>query len=79
VSFVTPQAPVDRISQVTVDCDKDWGTFGITELAGLAAAMDTGDIILFDGTRLVKLTPGPIGTCLLAHDWGNMLAWGYPP
>jgi hypothetical protein len=79
MSFVSPQAPVTKLSQVTVDCDKPWAAYGITNLEEVAAGMNKGDTFLFDGTTLVKLTPGPIGTCLLAHDWGAMLTWGYPP
>lgn len=52
---------------------------GITNLKELAAGMAKGDIVYFDGTRLVKLIPGTIGQELTAHDFGADPTFTYPP
>lgn len=41
--------------------------------------MEKGDILIMDGTKLIKLSPGSIGTNLIAHDPLNLLTWEYPP
>lgn len=79
MSFVSPPAPVTKLSEVVVDADKNWLVFGITSLKELAAGMNKGDMVISDGTQLIILHPGSIGTNLIAHEVGNMPTWGYPP
>jgi hypothetical protein len=71
--------PALTLSQLSIDTDKGWEEKAITELKELAAGMATGDMLYFDGTRLVKITPGPVGTDLMTHDVGNPPSWEYPP
>lgn len=71
--------PTSRLSQITIDQDKDWAVMGITNLKELGAAMAKGDILFFDGTRLVRLPPSSIGSILTTHDFGNDPDWTYPP
>ena len=66
-----------KLSELEIDSDKDWQGFGITNVKELAASMTKGDILFFDGVKLVKLSPGPIGTMLTAHDFENDLTWSY--
>jgi len=77
--FCTPGEEIAKWSQVDIDADKDWGAFGITNLKELAAAMNKGDMLFFDSTKLLKITPGSIGTNLTTHDIGNDPTWEYPP
>ena len=74
--LVRPKA-VHKLSELTIDTDKLWGVKGITSVKEVAEGMTKGDMVYFDGTRLVKITPGPIGTMLTAHDFGNDLTWSY--
>lgn len=79
MSFVSPTVTASKISEVDIDCDKPWVGFGITNLKELAATMTKGDMLFFDSTRLVKISPGSIGSILTTHDWGNDPTWEYPP
>ena len=47
--------------------------------AWVASQMHKGDMLVHDGTRLSIVSPGPVGTNLMANDPGNLPAWGYPP
>ncbi len=38
-----------------------------------------GDLVQHDGSVLVGIRAGSIGTNLIANDMGNLLGWGYPP
>jgi hypothetical protein len=53
--------------------------YGISEVDELAAGMAKGDVLFFDGTRLVRLTPSSVGTNMIAHGPGNDPTWEYPP
>lgn len=53
--------------------------YSITNLKELVSGMDKGDIVVFDGTKLIIITPGSIGSQLIAHDFGNLPTFGYPP
>lgn len=71
--------PVSQISQLTIDVDRDWAGMGLTRVAELATGMAVGEMLYHDGSRLVKLTPGPIGTQLMTHEGGQEPTWEYPP
>ena len=79
MSFVSPTYSASKISQVDIDCDKNWLIKGITSLKELAAGMAKGDTVFFDGTELVIINPGSIGSQLITHDAGNPPTFGYPP
>lgn len=66
-----------KLSELEIDADKDWNGFGITNVKELAASMTKGDTLFFDGVKLGKLSPGPIGTMLTTHDLGNDPTWSY--
>jgi len=69
--------PARKLSELEIDSDKDWLGFGITNVKELAASMTKGDILFFDGVKLVKLSPGPIGTMLTTHGFGSEPTWSY--
>ena len=68
---------MNRLSELAIDANKLWGAKGIANVKELAAGMTKGDLVIFDGTRLAKITPGPIGTMLTTHDFGNDPTWSY--
>jgi hypothetical protein len=68
---------VHRLSEIIIDADKSWQSWGITNIKELTEGMNRGDMVFFDGTGLTKITPGPIGTMLTAHDFGNDPTWSY--
>ena len=68
---------VKKLSELEIDADKNWKEKGITNIEELAALMARGDMLFFDGTRLTKITPGPIGTMLTTHEFGNDPTWSY--
>jgi len=77
MSFISPSVTGTKLSEYEIDADKSWEAFGITNLKELAGGMTKGDMLFYDGTRLVKITPGPIGTMLTTHDMGNDPTWSY--
>lgn len=70
-----PVKPVSKLSRLIIDYDKSWLDFGITELKELASGMQKGDMIIHDGTRLVRSEPGPLGYFLFVRQPGNQLYW----
>jgi hypothetical protein len=67
------------LSALEIDVDKDWQGFGITNLKGLAAGMQKGDVLSHDGTRMVKLPPINIGDELTSGGASQMPSWQAPP
>ena len=79
--------PVDRLSQLIIDADKDWNAKGITNILEAAAMMSKGDLIFRDDAVLARLQAGPPGYVLtsagpgLAPTWapaGGALRYYYP-
>ena len=68
---------VNHLSQVGIDADKDWGGVGISDIKEIVAGMNVGDIIFHDGTRIQKLSPGPLGSELITLGIGNNPKWGW--
>ena len=48
-----------------------------TNLKQVAEDMAKGDTAFFDGTRLIRIIPGSIGSMLTTHDFGNDPTWSY--
>ncbi len=69
--------PALRLSQLIIDTDKDWEGKGITKLKQVAEGMARGDTAFFDGTKLIRIIPGSIGSMLTTHDFGNDPTWSY--
>lgn len=51
---------ITKLSQLTIDAGKVWAGMGISNIKEIALGMTRGDILYHDGTKLVKLSPGPI-------------------
>ncbi len=79
MTFLKLPRNVRRLSQLEIDADKDWQDFGVTNLKGLDAEMKKGDILVSDGVRVVKLSPGTIGHELTSEGIGRQITWQAPP
>jgi hypothetical protein len=77
--LVGPGGGVKFLSELVIDCDKDWLGFGITNLKELAAGMVKGDVLVQDGSVLVKVSPGDIGDEFTSGGPGHMPGWEPPP
>lgn len=74
--LIRPKA-VHKLSELIIDTDKLWSEKGISNVKEIAEGMAKGDLVFSDGVKLVKITPGSIGTMLTSHDLGNDLTWSY--
>jgi hypothetical protein len=73
--LIKPNA-VSRLSQLTIDADKDWGGKAITNLKGLAAGMTQGDLFFRGPTAIQRLAPGIAGQFLITRGAGANPEWG---
>lgn len=79
MSLLVIPRTVALLSEMEIDADKDWQGFGITNLKELAAGMQTGDTIAYNGAGLVKLSPSSIGDELTSGGAGHATTWKAPP
>jgi hypothetical protein len=77
MSLEEKSSAVTALSGLTIDVDKNWLAFGISNIKEVVAGMATGDITYHDGTKLVKLSPGVIGTCLKTKGPAFPPIWSY--
>jgi hypothetical protein len=68
-----------RLSQLVIDADKDWQGQGLVNVKEVTAGMARGDIVFYGDGGLDRLSPGPIGSMLTTHDFGNEPSWSYAP
>jgi len=66
---------VTTLSELDIDVDKHWQGKGITNIAQVAAGMVTGDLLVSDGARIIRLSPGMVGEVLTAAGPGNIPIW----
>ena len=79
MSLLVLPKTVGTLSALEIDIDKDWQGFGITNLKELAAGTYKGDILVHDGTKIVKLSPGSIGDEFTSGGSGHLTTWKAPP
>lgn len=77
--YVANYADPEPVVSDSGSLESYYEAYGITNLAELAAGMVKGDMLVFDGTRLIITTPGPIGSQLTSKDFGNLPAWEFAP
>ena len=70
---------ITNLSELSIDCNKDWGSHSISNLGGLAAGMARGDLLAHDGTVLVPVSPNSIGNELTSHGAGHQITFETPP
>ena len=68
---------ITRLSQMQIDADKDWAGMGISNIREVVSGMGVGDIIYHDGTKIVKLSPGPPGSELITKGPTYPPVWGW--
>jgi hypothetical protein len=73
--LIKPNA-VSRLSQLTVDTDKDWNGKAITNLKGLAVGMTQGDLFFRGAAVIQRLAPGVAGQFLITRGSGANPEWG---
>jgi len=67
-----------RLSEITIDVDKDWQVKGITNIKQVAANMVRGNLAQHNGTILQRIACGPEGYVLTSQGAGKLLVWGPP-
>jgi len=82
MSFIKkPAAAVSALSGLTIDADKVWENLGvqmgISNIKEVAAGMAEGDMIYHDGTKIVKITPGAVGTGFKTKGVGHNPIWSF--
>ncbi len=75
MSFLVKGGGVTALSALTIDADKDWAAMGISNIKELAAGMVIGDVLVFDGTRLVVIHPGTATHVLTSAGPGDLPAY----
>lgn len=79
MSLLIKAGGITKLSELTIDADKDWQVKGITNLKQVAAAMDTGDLAVRNGPVLVRFVPGNVGNVLISAGPGHLPTWAPAP
>lgn len=74
MSFVSTGG-VSKISQLAIDADKDWQDKGISNIKELALGMLQGDILVHDGTRIIRLPADVMGLVLTSNGLLAIPSW----
>ena len=69
---------VARLSQLQIDADKVWNLKGISNLKELALGMVQGDLLVHDGTKIIRLAAGNPNYVLTSDGPGLLIKWGPP-
>jgi hypothetical protein len=69
---------ISKLSQLTIDADKIWLDKGISNIKEIVLGMTEGDIAFFNGTQLVKLSPGVLGSEVKTKGPGADPIYGFP-
>ena len=70
---------ITRLSELEIDADKNWQSYGINNVAHLASGMTRGSLLVHNGTVLVAVPAGTIGDELTSNGPGHMPDWKAPP
>jgi hypothetical protein len=63
------------LSEITIDVDKDWQAFGITNIRQVAANMVIGNLAQHNGIILERIAPGAPGYVLTSQGTGKKVTW----
>ena len=78
MSLLLKAGGITKLSELTIDADKIWLGMGISQIREVAAGMTKGDLFFSDGTRIVKLSPGSIGSNLTTNGPLADPTWSHP-
>jgi hypothetical protein len=63
------------LSEITIDVDKDWQAFGITNIKEVAANMVIGNLAQHNGSILERIANGPPGYVITSQGPGKKVVW----
>jgi hypothetical protein len=69
---------ITRLSELEIDCDKDWNGKTILNISGAAAGTPKGGVLVHDGSILVTVIPGSIGHGFTDGGPGHAPSWEEP-
>ena len=69
---------ITKLSEMEIDCDKDWNGKNILNISGAAAGMQKGGVLVHNGSVLTTVTPGSIGHGFTDGGPGHMPSWEEP-
>ena len=75
MGFLTLIMKKTRLSDISIDVDKDWQTKGITNIKQVAASMSKGDLLVRDTNILVRLPPSGAGLVLTSTGLLKIPTW----
>jgi hypothetical protein len=75
VSILVKGRGINKLSQLQIDCDKDWRGRGIINIRHIAAGMEKGHIIQHNGQVLETLSPEAAENVLTSAGPGQKVVW----
>ena len=70
---------ISRLSQLTIDADKDWTSHGLSSIKELATGMKAGDMLIKGAGGLIKIiSPMSSGDELTSNGPDAEIAWKPP-
>ena len=66
---------VTKLSQLSIDANKDWNLKGITNVKELAAGMQKGDFFVHDGTKIIRLPASTANLVLTSNGPLQLPSW----
>ena len=75
MSYAPQQILEAKLSEMTIDTDKDWEGYGIINIKELALAMSHGDVIHRGKTNIENLGAGTSGEFLQTCGTGRNPQW----
>lgn len=66
---------IKRLSQLTIDADKNWAAKGISNIKEVVSGMTKGDLAVRGNTVLARITPGPSGYILTSVGALQIPVW----
>ena len=75
MSLLVKAKGINKLSQLQIDCDKDWGGKGITNIRQIADGMGIGSLVQHNGTILENILPGSAHYVLTSDGQGKKVVW----
>jgi len=75
VSILVRGKAITKLSQLQIDCDKDWNGKGITNIKHIAEGMARGHVVQHNGLILESLPPETAANVLTSAGPGQKVVW----
>jgi len=75
MSLLVMARRISKLSELTIDADKDWRGKGITNIKQVAQGMSLGHLIQHNGVALESLPPGPASYVLTSAGPNQRVVW----